>query len=107
MGDRARDERRRQLPARRTTPAAINELLAAIPADAPVLWVDCYLEGYQDLSEQFDSVLRQVLAARGNARVVDWASVAAEDGVLTDGIHPSGFGIDEFTRRVATELQSG
>ena len=35
----------------------------------------------------------QVLAARGHATVVDWASVAAEDGVLTDGVHPSGFGV--------------
>ena len=86
--------------------AAINELLAAIPPDDPVLWVDTYLDGYQDLSAQFDSVLRQVLAVRGNARVVDWASIAGEDGVLSDGVHPSGFGRDEFARRVSTELQS-
>jgi lysophospholipase L1-like esterase len=85
-------------------PAAVNELLAAIPAGAPVLWVDCYLDKYPDLSKQFDTALRQVLAARGNARVVDWATVAAEDGVLRDGIHPSGFGIDEFTRRVSTAV---
>jgi hypothetical protein len=84
--------------------AAINELLAAIPAGAPVLWVDVYLEHYPDLSKQFDATLRQVLAARGNTRVVDWATVAAEDGVLRDGIHPSGFGIDEFTRRVSTAV---
>ena len=84
--------------------AAINELVAAIPAGAPILWVDCYLEGYPDLSKQFDTTLRQVLAARGNSRVVDWATVAAEDGVLRDGIHPSGFGIDEFTRRVSTAV---
>ena len=84
--------------------ATINELLAAIPAGAPVLWVDCYLDGYQDLSEQFDAALRQVLATRGNARVVDWATVAAEDGVLRDGIHPSGFGIEEFTRRVSAAV---
>ena len=85
-------------------PGAINELLAAIPAGAPVLWVDCYLDDYQELSKQFDTTLRQVLATRGNARVVDWATVAAEDGVLRDGIHPSGFGIDEFTRRVAAAV---
>jgi len=84
--------------------AAINELLAAIPAGAPVLWVDCYLDQYADLSKQFDTTLRQVLAARGHTRVVDWATVAAEDGVLRDGIHPSGFGIDEFARRVSTAV---
>jgi lysophospholipase L1-like esterase len=84
--------------------AAINEVLAAIPPGAPVLWVDCYLERYPDLSKQFDTALRQVLTARGNARVVDWATVAAEDGVLRDGIHPSGFGVDEFTRRVSSAV---
>ncbi len=83
---------------------AVNEVLAAIPAGAPVLWIDCYLDKYQDLSKQFDTTLRQVLAARGNTRVVDWATVAAEDGVLRDGIHPSGFGVDEFTRRVSTAV---
>jgi lysophospholipase L1-like esterase len=83
---------------------AIDEVLAAIPAGAPVLWVDCYLVAYPEQSEQFDATLRQVLAARGNARVVDWATVAAEDGVLRDGIHPSGFGIGEFTRWVSTAV---
>jgi lysophospholipase L1-like esterase len=83
---------------------AVNEVLAAIPAGAPVLWVDCYLDKYPDQSKQFDTTLRQVLAARGNTRVVDWATVAAEDGVLRDGIHPSGFGVDEFTRRVSTAV---
>src|SRR5215213_4674590 len=65
-------------------PTAINQVLAAIPAGAPVLWVDCYLDAYQQASTEFDTVLRQVLAVRGNARVVDWATVADEDGVLRD-----------------------
>ena len=84
----------------------INALLADIPADAPVVWVDTYLEDYQDLSSQFNDVLRRVLAQRGNATVVDWASVAAEDGVLTDGVHPSGFGVQEFSRRVVAAVDS-
>jgi lysophospholipase L1-like esterase len=86
--------------------AAIEELLAAIPADAPVVWVDCYLDDYQDRSQAFDDTLRQVLAGRGNATVVDWRSVAAEDGVLSDGVHPSGFGRAEFARRVTAAVQS-
>jgi lysophospholipase L1-like esterase len=81
-------------------PAAIGELLAAIPADAPLVWVDCYLTNYPEASAAFDATLREVLAARGNATVVDWASVAREDGVLTDNVHPSGFGRLEFARRV-------
>jgi lysophospholipase L1-like esterase len=81
-------------------PAAISELLAAIPADAPIVWVDCYLTDYEGESAAFDAALRDTLAARGNATVVDWASVAATDGVLTDNVHPSGFGRAEFARRV-------
>ena len=82
-------------------PAAINELLAAIPDDVPVVWVDCYLTNYEDESMAFDATLREVLAERGNATVVDWAAVAPEDGVLADNVHPSGFGRTEFARRVA------
>lgn len=81
-------------------PAAIGELLAAIPSDAPLVWVDCYLTNYEAESAAFDSALREVLAERGNAAVVDWASVAASDGVLSDNVHPSGFGRSEFARRV-------
>ena len=82
-------------------PAAINELLAAIPDGAPVVWVDCYLTNYEDESAAFDAALREVLAERGNATVVDWATIAPEDGVLADNVHPSGFGRAEFARRVA------
>ncbi len=84
---------------------AIERLLGALPADAKVVWVDCYLRKYVPASQKFDAVLRQVLAARGNARVVDWYSIAGEDGVLVDGVHPSGFGRDEFSRRIAQTVQ--
>jgi lysophospholipase L1-like esterase len=80
---------------------AIDELLAAIPAEAPIVWVDCYLTNYVDESAAFDTTLRQVLAARGNATVVDWATMAPQDGVLSDNVHPSPFGRLEFARRVA------
>jgi lysophospholipase L1-like esterase len=78
----------------------IQQVLAALPPDAHVVWVDCYLRRYKADAQDFDAVLRQVLAARGNAKVVDWYSIAGEDGVLVDGVHPSGFGKDEFSRRV-------
>jgi len=79
----------------------IQQLLAALPSDAHVVWVDCYLRRYKADAQNFDAVLREVLTARGNAKIVDWYSIAGEDGVLVDGIHPSGFGKDEFSRRVA------
>ena len=83
----------------------IEQVLAAVPAGAPVVWVDSYLDDYQTASAAFDDVLRQVLTARGNASVVDWASIASEDGVLSDGIHPSGFGRQAFADRVATAVE--
>ena len=45
---------------------------------------------------------RPDIARCGVARdpVVDWASLAEEDGVLRDGIHPSGYGIEQFARLV-------
>ena len=90
----------------RSTPPAIDELLAAIPADAPLVWVDTYLDDYAGAVGAVQRRPAQVLAARGRATVVDWASVAAEDGVLTDGVHPSGFGVEEFTRRVVAAVDS-
>ena len=79
---------------------AIAELLAAVPADAPLVWVDTYLDAHQEESAAFNLELRAALAERGQATVVDWAEVASEDGVLQDGVHPSGYGIDQFADRV-------
>ena len=80
--------------------AAIDELLAAVPPDVPVVWVDTYLDEYRDLSALFNVELREALAERGQSTVVDWATIASQEGVLSDGIHPSGFGIEQFTDRV-------
>ena len=52
---------------------AIVELLAAVPADAPLVWVDTYLDEHQDLSALFNVELRTALGERGQATVVDWA----------------------------------
>ena len=79
---------------------AINELLDEVPADAPVVWVDTYLDEFQDESAAFNDELRAALAERGLTTVVDWAEIAAEDGVLFDGVHPSGYGIEQFASRV-------
>ena len=80
---------------------AITELLAAVPSDAPLVWVDTYLDEHQEESATFNVELRAVLAERGRATVVDWAGIASEEGVLSDGVHPSGYGIEQFALRVA------
>ena len=80
---------------------AIAELLAAVPADAPLVWVDTYLD---ELPGRVGGVQRRCCAPRspsaGTPRVVDWAAIAAEEGVLSDGVHPSGYGVEQFAERV-------
>ncbi len=65
-----------------------------------MVWVDTYLDEHQEESAAFNAELRAALAERGLASVVDWAAIAAEDGVLFDGVHPSGYGIEQFAGRV-------
>ena len=82
----------------------IAELLATIPAGAPIVWVDVYLAGSPDSSAAFNETLRATLEARGQASVVEWAALAEEDGVLRDGIHPSGYGIEQFAEMVTAAV---
>ena len=86
--------------------AAIIELLSAVPAEAPLVWVDTYLDDLPEESAAFNEVLRMALAGRGRATVVDWSSIAPEDGVLDDGVHPSGFGVQAFSDRVVAAVDA-
>jgi lysophospholipase L1-like esterase len=85
---------------------AIDELLAAVPPGVPVVWVDTYLEEHRDRSALFNVELREALAERGQSTVVDWAAIASQEGVLSDGVHPSGFGIEQFTERVVDAVDA-
>ncbi len=85
---------------------AIEELLAAVPADAPLVWVDVYLESIPTASAEFNATLRRALRDRGHAAVVAWADLADEDGVLRDGIHPSGYGIEQWSELVTAAVST-
>ena len=85
---------------------AVAELLAAVPLDAPLIWVDTYLDGRPDDSAAFNDVLRMSLAARGRATVVDWSAIATEDDVLADGVHPSELGVQAFSDRVIAAVDA-
>jgi len=82
----------------------IAELVAAIPADAPIVWVDVYLADSPDASAAFNETLRTALETRGQSSMVEWAALADEDGVLRDGIHPSGYGIEQFAEMVTAAV---
>lgn len=81
--------------------AAIDQLLAVIPADAPLVWIDVYLAMWPEESAEFNETLRDRLADRGHATAVDWASIAAADGVLGDGVHPTDSGNLRFAAAIA------
>lgn len=82
--------------------AAIDELLLAIPEEVPLLWVDIYVDVAAEQSDEFNESLAEALDERGNTSVVEWSAVAADRGMLSDGIHPSEAGVDAFASLVAT-----
>lgn len=85
----------------------INALLALIPADAPLVWIDVYLSVREDASEQFDQVLTEILTQRGNATIGTWSSIATGDGMLSgDGVHPSDEGSAQFVTVVTSRIQT-
>ena len=55
-------------------------------------------------SAAFNETLRTALEARGQSSMVEWAALADEDGVLRDGIHPSGYGIEQFAEMVTAAV---
>jgi lysophospholipase L1-like esterase len=83
----------------------IAALLNALPADAPVVWVDTYLTEDPERSAEFNRALRDTLAFRGTASMADWWSVAGGDGVLSDGIHPSEEGARQFADVVMSAVE--
>lgn len=86
--------------------AVINELLATIPADAPIAWVNTYLRDDPQDSALFNAALIETLGNRGNATIAKWSDIATQDGMLSDGIHPSDEGTLEFTDLIRDEIEN-
>jgi lysophospholipase L1-like esterase len=82
----------------------IEALLDRVPADEPVAWINVYLAGRAEQSALFDQALTETLTARGNATIGDWTADAADEGVLSDGIHPSDEGRPRFVEVVMGEI---
>ncbi len=82
--------------------AAVNEVLARVPEDAPLVWVDTYFRDESDDAAQVNAIIADRIGRRGNAVVAPWSFYAAGDGVLrSDGVHPSASGTDVFAAVVA------
>ena len=86
--------------------AVIDELLATIPGNAPIAWINTYLRDDPEDSAVFNAALIATLGDRGNATIAEWSDIATEDGMLSDGIHPSDDGTIEFTDLVRDEIDN-
>lgn len=77
--------------------AAVNEILASVPTDAALVWVDTYFRDRADDAESLNSIVRERVERRGDGVIAPWTSFADGDDVLTgDGVHPTTDGADVF-----------
>ena len=83
----------------------IESVLASIPDDAPLIWVNTYFADRPDDTDRVNTAIEAVLARRGNATVGRWHDIAPADGVLRrDGVHPNEQGATVFASLVTTTV---
>lgn len=84
---------------------AIDEILAPIPEDAPLIWVNTYYADRPDSTAEVNAAIEARLTERGNATISRWNELAPADGVLrTDGVHPGNEGAKVFADLVTTTV---
>jgi lysophospholipase L1-like esterase len=77
--------------------AAVNEVLAAVPDEAPLVWVDTYFRDRPEQQQIVNSIIRDRVERRGNGVIAPWSAFATGDGVMTgDGVHPTSEGTEVF-----------
>jgi lysophospholipase L1-like esterase len=77
--------------------AAVNEVLAAVPEDAALVWVDIYFRDRAEGAAELNAIVRDRVTRRGDSIIAPWTSFAPSEGVLTgDGVHPTSDGADVF-----------
>jgi lysophospholipase L1-like esterase len=84
----------------------IDSILAMIPEDTPVVWVDVYRPREAEYAAMFNEVLAERLEERGNAVVASWSDVVSGDESLLrhDRIHPNADGSAAFAEVVLDGL---
>jgi lysophospholipase L1-like esterase len=77
--------------------AVVNEILAAVPEDAALVWVDTYFRDRAEAAAELNAIVSDRVARRGDSVIAPWTSFAPSEGVLTgDGVHPTSDGADVF-----------
>ncbi|MGI9646055.1 MAG: GDSL-type esterase/lipase family protein, partial [Ilumatobacteraceae bacterium] len=75
----------------------VDEVLARVPPDAPLVWVDTYIRDRTDGTALVNDVITARIEQRGNAVVAPWSFFAGGEGVMrSDGVHPSESGTQVF-----------
>jgi lysophospholipase L1-like esterase len=86
----------------------ITTVVALLPDDAPLVWVNAYRGDYPDESRQFDEVLADTLRDRDRTAVLDWAALASapdQQVLRDDDVHPNPEGRAAFARLVASGIE--
>jgi lysophospholipase L1-like esterase len=87
----------------------IDKLLAIIPADVPLAWIDNYRGDHLPGSVLFNQELRAALDKRGHAVVGDWyrECLKPDAAILgLDEVHPNKRGVLVFAATVRTAVQT-
>ena len=85
--------------------ADIDSILAAIPDDAAVVWVDAWIRDRQQAVETANDVLRERLADRDDTAVADWFAHGDDRGLVTsDGVHLTSDGQYMFAATIASAI---
>lgn len=89
-----------------TIQSHIDELLAQVPDDAHLFWVDTWVRDLDDRANMFNLLVRASLADRPNSWVLDWHTLATTDGLVSDdGVHLTARGQLEYARMIGRALR--
>lgn len=86
--------------------AQMRDVLDRIPADDPVIWVDLWIAGEEEVVARANRMIRVELRRRtGGTAVVDWFSHGTAPGVITaDGVHLTTTGQELFAESIAVAV---
>jgi lysophospholipase L1-like esterase len=84
---------------------SIDSLLAQVPADAEIVWVDTAYVGNAEGTDMVNRTIAERTTFRGDSSVALWSNVAYRDGVLSsDGVHPTDVGSEVFAATVVAAV---
>ena len=90
-----------QYPSADELGAAIDSLLAAVPAESEIVWIDTAYVGEQEGTDMVNATIVERTERRGDSSIGPWSNVAYREGVLSsDGVHPTEVGSEVFAATV-------